>query len=77
MYAYAYSPGGCKKKYLNDLIVREEDSLTELNAIGRDTALLHFYFRENPDKWDDDEYARNRARLYFALNLLKNTTLPR
>jgi hypothetical protein len=48
-----------------------------MNAIGRDTALLHFYFKEDPDRWSDEKYAINRARLYFALDILKNTMLPR
>lgn len=42
-----------------------------MNAIGCDTALLHFFFKEDPDNWDDEKYARNRARLYYALNTMK------
>lgn len=48
-----------------------------MNAIGRDTALLHFYFKENPDDWTDEKYAKMRARLFMVLDLLKNTMLPR
>ena len=34
---------------------------------NKNSLLLHFYFKENPDDWSDEKYAKMRARLYYAL----------
>lgn len=47
--------------------------MNEYNAIGRDTALLHLFFREDPDSWSDEKFAKMRARLNYALSVMAKT----
>jgi hypothetical protein len=33
---------------------------------------LHFYFKEDPEKWDDEKFARKYAQLNWILTTGKN-----
>ena len=65
----------CKKKYLQNALKEEENKLNEFNAIGRDTALLHFYFKEDPDSWSDEKFAKMQVRLNYVLTTLAEKRL--
>ena len=43
--------------------------------MGQDTALLHFYFKEDPEGWSDEKFARKKAQLHYALKTLADKKL--